>query len=80
MEHPTFSFGQFIKLLSADDIDKFIKAVIRQHGEYAWMMLNKKQTIHDWLAKSFWHYKTDEGTEFWEQKIEQYTKTKKTEQ
>jgi hypothetical protein len=79
MEQPTISFGQFIKLLSADDIDKFVKAVIREHSDYAWMMLNKKQTIYDWLTLSFTALKTDDGIEFWEKKVQQYTKTKKTE-
>lgn len=76
MNQPKFSFGQFIKQLSADDINRFMKALIREHGEYSWDYLNRNLTLKDWLTDSFSFTLTDDGREFWLKKVEQYTKQK----
>lgn len=71
------SFGQFIKQLSADDINRYMKALIREHGEDAWGVLNRNLTIREWLTDCFSFTLTDDGTDFWLNKVEQYTKQKK---
>jgi hypothetical protein len=61
MSQPKYSFGQFIKQLSADDINRFMKALIREHGENSWDYLNRNLTINDWLTDSFSFTLTDEN-------------------
>lgn len=76
MNEPKLSFGQFIKQLSADDINRFMKALIREHGDNAWMVINRNLTMKEWLTSSFSSTLTDDGTDFWMKKVEQYTKQK----
>lgn len=66
------SFGCFLRHLTDEDMMVYLKYSTREHGEFFPMFMSRTHNFRDWLSMGFPPNKSQEGLQYWQDKLRHY--------